>query len=400
MFTSLTALVGSAVLLAAGPDRVKLVDGGKVLEGRVVSEGANEIVLRKGGKDQRIPRNEIAEIHSLERSLSSLIDRDLKSSDAKALEAMATECEQAGLVAEAKNLWIRVLLADPTHAAAVKALGAQRIKDEVKVPFGKEKHKLSDLAVRQASWKHSYAIETTHFVLRSDLDLAYALDLSIALERFYRRFYDTLGHALELYVFDEAPEVSIYGHSADFPVGPEKSDLIWFAPGINRLHVLAETDPSVASVVHEMSRLMLFNALRRSAGATAQVPQWTVIGIAQMFAKAAPTERFGPWSEIGKPDPTSFELAQSANLPFERVFNATANDFSAEAKSAEMTASAYSLVHFFVFDKDGWLRANYGRFLREGAKGKISMNALTGAVGLNAKELESQWRAYIAAHAQ
>jgi hypothetical protein len=394
-------LLSGAVLLAgSGPDSVKLAKTGKVQEGRVVFEGKDEVVLRVNGKDQRIPRTDVAEIHSLERSLSVILDRDLKTADAASLAEIAKACEQASLDREARNFWLRVLLADSKSEAAAKALGAQVVKDEIRVPFGKEKRKIEELAKRQASWKEAYELPSTHFVLQTDLDLPFALDISLALERNYRRFYETLAQPLEMYVFDEDPEVYVYGRAADFPVGQVKGDTIWFAPGINRLNVLAEPEPSVRDVVHELTRMLLFNSMRRSAGATAQVPQWTAAGIAEIFAIAAPAERFGKWAEIGVPDAAAFAHAKSANVDLDRVFNAGINDFNGSAKRAEMIASAYSLVHYLVFGKDGALRVGYGKFLREGAKGKISIGALADALSLPKKEIESGWRAYVDANAR
>lgn len=393
-------LAGLATSLGAGPDSVKLVDGGKVLEGRVVFEGKDEIVLRSGRKDDRIARKDIAEIHSLERSLSPIIDQDLRGAEAAKMQALAEECEKAGLANEARILWLRVLLADPKNDAAVKALKAQRVKEEVNVELGKDRRKLSELGKKQESWKDSYELDTTHFVLRSDLDLPFVLDLATGLERFHRRFYETLGSPLELYIFDESPEVYVYGQAKDFPVAPLRGDPIWYTPGENRLNVLAEPLPSIEGVVQELSKLMMFNALRRSSGSTGQVPMWTAFGIAHMFGKAAPKERFGPWSDIATPDSAAFALAQRANVPFDKLFNSSANDFNADAKRDEMNASAYTLVHYLVFAKDGALREGYGRFLREGAKGKISIGALTDTLGISKKEIEEGWRAHVAANAK
>ena len=391
----LLAVELGALLAGSGPDRVKLVESDKVLEGRVVFEGKDELVLRDGSREHRIPRKDIAEIRSLERSLAPILEKDLAKADAAALAALAEECQAAGLDREAKNLWLRVLLVDGGNEAAVKGADATRVRDEIRVQLGKDRRKLGDLAVRQASWKEAFELSSTHFLLRTDIDLASALDVALALERFHKRFYDTLGSPLELYVFDESPEVHLYGHSKDFPVGPIKSDTIWFAPGVNQLHVLAATDPSVAAVVHELSKQMLFNALRRSAGATTQVPAWTAIGVAEIFAQAAPKERFGPWSDLGVPDEAAFELAHRSKIDLERVFNASRNDFVADARRDEMSAAAYTLVHYLVFAQGGELRPKYGKFLREGAKGKISLRALADALGMEREAIESAWRAHV-----
>ncbi|MBI5364623.1 MAG: hypothetical protein HZA53_15715 [Planctomycetes bacterium] len=397
MQSTCLALVLALPFLGDGPDRVTLEKTGKVLEGRVVFDGPSKLVLRQGSKDTVLQPSEVREVRTLERSLAQVLDRDLAGADAAVFAELAQSCADSGLAPEARNFWLRVLLADPKHEAAGKALDVQRVRDEVRVPFDKVKRTPAELAKRQASWKEALEIPCSHFTLRTDLELSLALDVGLALERNYRRFYATLAEPLELYLFDEAPEVFVYGRAEDFPVAPVKGDPIWFAPGVNRLNVLAESDPSIPAVVHELTRLMLFNALRRGAGATAQVPQWTSTGIAELFAKAAPAQRFGAWSPIGAIDKADFQRVLADKLTIERVFNAAGNDFNADPKRPQMTAAAYSLVHFLVFGREGALRANYGRFLREGAKGKLSMGALTDALSMSKDDIERAWREHLEA---
>jgi hypothetical protein len=391
------ALVLLPALLPGGapPDQVTYVDSGKVLKGRVVYDTPHKLVLRQGARDTVIDPADLKEVRSLERSLAKVLDRELQGADARTLLEIAQECDAAGLEAEARQFWLRTLLADPASELAGKALKVQRIKDELKVPFGKLRRTLAQLRERQGSWKEALEIECTHFQLKTDLDLPLALDLAMGLERNYRRFYETLGAPLELYLFDEAPEICVYARKEDFPVGPLAGDPIWFAPGINTLNVLADPDPSVSGVIRELTRLMLFNALRRGSGSTAQVPQWTVSGICELFAKAAPAVRFGKWSEIGVPDKRDFERALADQIPFDKLFNSSGNDFNADAKRGDMNASAYTLVHYLVFGRQKSLRAPYGEFLRNGAKGKISIGAFSDALEMSKKDIESAWRAYV-----
>jgi hypothetical protein len=400
MKTLLLALVLAPLFTADGPDRVTLEKGGKVLEGRVVFDSPTRLVLRQGIKDTEFKPADVKDVRSLERSLATILDRDLTGADEKVFAELAQSCADSGLPNEARNFWLRVLLLDPKNEAAGKALDVQRVKEEVRIPFGKEKRTPAELAKRQVSFKEALEIPCAHFVLKTDLEFPLALDLALALERNYRRFYATLADPLELYLFDESPEVYVYGKSQDFPVAPVKGDPIWFAPGVNRINILAETDPNVGEVVHELSRLMLFNALRRSSGGTAQVPQWTLSGIAELFAKAAPEKRFGAWKPIGEVRKEDFARVLSDKIPFERLFNAAGNDFNADPKSPDMNAAAYTLVHFLVFGKDGALRAGYGKFLREGAKGKISMGAFTKEIGLSKEEIETAWREHLEANSR
>lgn len=384
-------------LLSAGstPDRVTFQDSGKVLQGRVVFDTPRKLVLRQGNRDVVLDPAEVGEVQSLERSLARVLERDVSGAGAAEWEELARSCAAVGLEAESRNFWLRVLLADPKHEAAGRALGVQRVKDEVRVPFGKEKRTPAQLMGPQPSWKQALEIDCTHFKLKTDIDLPLALEVAFALERNFQRFYATLGAPLELYVFDEAPQVCIYARSQDFPVGPLRGDPIWFAPGINTLNILAEGDPSIPGVVREMTRLMLFNALRRSAGATAQVPAWTGSGISELFAKAAPTVRFGQWSPIGTPDKRAFERAAADKLPLEKLLNGSTNDFNGDAKRGDWNAAAYTLVHYLAFGRDGTLRAGFGKYLREGAKGKLSIGALCDALETSRKDLESGWRAYV-----
>ncbi len=397
-----TLLLVTVLLAFAGndPDTVRFVDKAKELHGRVVYEGLDEIVLRQGSRDQRIPRRDIAEIRSLERSLAPILARDLSKADSEALAVVAKQCDDALLEEEGHNLWLRVLLADPRNDEALKAVGGRRIKDAVQVKFGKEQKMLADMTKKQDGWNDAYPVETTHFLLESDLPLPEVFDLGGAVERFFERFYKTLGAPLELYVFDEKPVVEFYSSAKDFPVPPVKGDKVWFAPGINQIHVLVEAEPDIRAIVNQMSRLMMFNALRRSAGTTAQVPQWTLAGVGEIFALAAPEVRGGPWADLAQIDVREFALTKSAKVDFDRVFNGSSNDFNLDAKRTEMTAAAYTLVHWLVFSNDGALREKLGKYLREGAKGKLSMGSFTDALGMDKKEIESAWSDYVFTHAK
>ncbi len=44
-------------------------------------------------------------------------------------------------------------------------------------------------------------------------------------------------------------------------------------------------------------------------------------------------------------------------------------------------------MHSFAHARDGSLREGFGRFVNEGAKGKLSVSALTEAVGLKSDEI-------------
>src|SRR5204862_8207052 len=108
------------------------------------------------------------------RSLAKVLDRDLAGADARTFLEIAQECDEAGLEAEARQFWLPTLLADPSSELAGKALKLQRIKDDLKVPFGKLRRTPAQLPEPQGSWKEALEIECTHFQLKTDLDLPLA----------------------------------------------------------------------------------------------------------------------------------------------------------------------------------------------------------------------------------
>jgi len=394
-------LVGALLLGGSGPDHVKLEDG-KILDGRVVQESRDAVVLRANNANRTILRKDITDLTTLERSLAKIVAREVGTGDAVAYAGLAVECEKAELVAEARLMWMRVLLADPSNAAAIKALDARALKDDVAFKIGKDQHKLSEMRKPQPKWKEAYELETTHFVLRTDMELGRALDVGLDLERFHQRFYDLLGKPLELFIFDERelPEIRVYSEPGAYPSPPVPGERVWFGVAENCLHVAAEQPVDVPSVVYELSRQMLFSAMRRSAGPTAQVPAWVATGISQYFAMAAPQKRGLPWASATEPFKTLFQTAAASDVTFERLFRGVPDDFTNGPKASEMSADAYTLLHFFRFGRDGELRDGFGKYVTEGAKGKLSMSALTDHVKLKPDEIEKAWREYVRANAQ
>ena len=388
----------AALLLAPLPqDRVDLKDG-KSVEGRVVAELKDSLVVRSNKHDRTIARAEVATVTSLERSLAAVLEHDTGSSDAAGCAALAAECEAAGLSGEARNYWLRTLLADPAHAAARKALDAKPVKDDVTLHLGKHGMHLSALRAGSLKWKEAYELPTTHFVLKTDLPLQKALDVATALERFHVRFYALLGEPLGLYIFDERtlPEIRVYFEGAAYPTPPVKGERVWFSMGENALNVAADGQLSLPAVVGELSRQMLFSALRRGVGPTAQVQPWLTAGLQEYFARTAPESLGGP-----RPD-TAAALAAAArqlagkDVKLTTLFNAPMAAFSTDANRADMSNAACTLLHFLVAGRDGALRDGFGRYVNDGAKGKLSMASFSEHLKLKPDEIEAQWREHVA----
>lgn len=397
------SLILGALLCVAfgGPDRVTLQDG-KKLEGRVVCERKDAVVLKLERGERTIARAEIAELVTLERSLSGVLERDLQAADAAQLRAAAKDCSAAGLDADARLLWLRTLLREPSDEQVIGALGAKRVKDAVVLPFGKRGLELSQLRAPQAKWSEAFELASTHFQLRTDLPLETALDALLGLERFHVRFYGLVGDPLGLYVFDERqlPELRLYARAADFPAPPVKGPRVWFAPLENVVHVDASSPVPMPDVVADLTRQMLFSALRRGAGPTAQLQPWIATGIAEALARSAPEQAGGAWRAPQEAYKPHFTAAAASQLSFDTLFQAAPGDFTNGARAGEYSACAYSLLHFFFEARDGALRQGLGRYIEEGAKGKLSLGALSECVGLTKDQIQAGWRAHVAQFAR
>jgi hypothetical protein len=388
----------TALVLALLPqDRVDLKDG-KSIAGRVVAELKDSVVVRVNKHDREVARAEVASVMSLERSLAALLERDTSTLDAAGWAALAAECESAGLAIEARNYWLRTLLADSAHAAARKALDAKSVKDDVTLHFGKHGMHLSALRSGSLKWKEAYELPTTHFVLKTDLPLPKALEVASALERFHVRFYALLGEPLGLYVFDERtlPEIRVYNEGAAFPTPPVKGERVWFSMGENALNVAADGQLSLPAVVGELSRQMLFSALRRGAGPTAQVQPWLSAGLQDYFARTAPETLGGPRPDTAAALSAAARQLGGKDVKLTTLFNAPMAAFSTDANRADMSTAACTLLHFLVAGRDGSLRDGFGRYVNDGAKGKVSMASFSEHLKLKPEEIEAQWREHVA----
>jgi len=401
MITIQALLLAAPGLLASGPDRVTLQDG-KVLEGRVVHEGRDSIVLRQGTKDETIARTKLQGIVSLERSLAKVLERDFTADSASTYATMAVDCRNVGLAAEARNLWLRVLLLEPANELARKALEVRGAKEDPTVHLGKEHLNLSTLGETQAKWSNAYQLVTTHFESKTDVALKRALDVGIGLERFHKTFYDLLQEPLGLYVFDEKqlPEIRVYGTASSYPAPPTPGDRVWYGEGENCLHALADEPVHLPEVVSVLAPQMLFTALRRSEGPTANLSPWVASGIEDYFAWTVPQKLGGEWPSPATPVKELFVSANGTDVTFERLFRGARDDFTNSKDAAQMSACAYTLVHFLAHGEDGALRPGFGKFIREGAKGKLSLEALTDAVERKPDAIEASWREHVKKHAQ
>jgi hypothetical protein len=284
-------------------DLVILKDG-KEVECRVILEADDYILTKRGSKKKQYARDEIAEIYSVERSLAQLFERydALPSRGPSELAELALFCEQNELPSEARNLWIQVLTIDPENEQAWNELGGVYTKRrgwrlKVRGRF----YTVDQLRERVSDWKHAMEIPTAHFLLKTDIEPERALNIALNLERAYMTYYEVVGEALALQVFDEVPEVHVFKDPKDYPTPRFQGDQAWFSRGENTVFVNG-AGPSVANdAVFKLTHALVLNSFRRTIGGNGSIAPWTERALAEAFSYALRIEDGVASWEFGRP---------------------------------------------------------------------------------------------------
>jgi len=382
-----------------GPDVVVLRDGGRV-EGRVLFENDEKVVLREKSKTREIARGEVGEVQSVERSLAEYLKRfdALDPTDVAALVDLAHYAEEHHLPGEARCTWIRILTVDAAHEEAwAKLGGVQRNKGwelKVKGRF----YTIDELRTRTSDWKNALELPTAHFVVKTDTGPERALEVALDVERACTAYYEVVGKPLELWVFDEVPEIHLHAEAKEYPAPPTPGDPAWFGRGENTLHVLSSQSLDRGLVVAEFVDALVFNSFRRSLGnKTGELEPWVREGLRQAFAAAVRPDPGHVRFEFGEPIAAHFHTQATAEKPvaLEAVLTAGRNAFSSGTNAARLTAAAYTLTQFLIQGRDHAHRAAFADFLRSSYTGKGGKSNFLHALDMKEKDLEAEWTAYV-----
>ena len=392
-------LLSSAAVGGEDPDLIVLKDGRRV-PCRVLLESDTQVVYRVKNKTEEALPADVAEVHSIERSLRSYLERfaAVDRTDAAALHELGQFAKDNALPGEARNTWIRILTLDPANEQAWTELGGQKRKDVWEFKVGGRFYTLDELRTRRSDWKNALELSTAHFLVKTDAAPEPALDVAVDLERAWVTFYDLLGEPLDLYVFDEVPEVHLYADPKDCPAPPVPGQDAWFAPGENTLYVNARPDRDRGTIVAEFSECLVFNAFRRTLGKTGQIEPWARKALSFAFAAAARPAAgsvsfdfkapYAPWFQAHAADPEPLSLS--------KILSAGAGSFDGGGTHvARYQAEAYTLLYFLCFYEDGKYRPGLAEFLKRSYLGKGGASNFFEALGADEKTLEKEWVAYV-----
>ena len=380
-------------------DLLTLKDG-KEIECRVLYEDDEQVIIRERRKTREVPRDEVAEIQSIERSLREFLEKfeALDATDVGRLTDLATFAEGAFLPAESRHTWIRILTLDPENERAWTKLGGVKGRKGWRLKVRGRFYTLEQLRERVSDWKNAMVLPTAHFLIKTDIAPERALDVAIDVERAYLAYYDLLGPELKLFPFDEVPEIHIFKDAKDYPKPPTPGWDAWYARNANELYVNFSENPDLGEIRRNVAYCLLFNSFRRSLDVrSGALPPWAREGMAQGLALAVRGEPGRMTLELGVPHEAHFALQARDEdaLPLKRLLVAGQAAFDAGTEAERFCTQVYTLTFFLMNAGEGKYRAGFAEYLRKAFVGKGAATHLQRALGIDIEDLEEEWTAYV-----
>jgi hypothetical protein len=394
----LLSVLSSPRILGDETDLLVLADGKRQVC-RVLLDTDQKVVYRVKSKTNEVPRGDVKEIQSVERSLRAYLAMIEKTDprDVKALSDLALYAETSDLPGEANNTWIRVLSIDPENAQAWTKMGGAKRRTGWELKVRGRYYTLDELRTRVSDWKNALELRTAHFLVKTDAEPERALDVALDVERAYMTFYDVLCKPLELYVLDEIPEIQIFADPKDYPSPPVAGRPAWFDRSANALYVNRQQATEYGGIVAEFTEALIFNAFRRTLGKTGELEPWAREGLKQAFGAAVRPNPGRVVFDFASPYRPHFQ-AQASDakaLALSQLLRAGLASFDSGSDQARYTAQSYTLLHFLAFYENQKYRTGLANFLRDSYLGKGGNTNFFKAIGADEKTLESQWNEYV-----
>jgi hypothetical protein len=391
-----------ASLLAPGDDVIEtdtvFLNNGKSLTGRVVHEGDEYLILRKGSRDKEVLRADIQDVDSRVRNLHALLDRleDIGpggAADANAMVELARFAESGRLVGEARALYLRALLADPSHEAALAALGCRERKKHWSYKHGSKWYRTDELRTAVDSWKNRWTLESVHFQLLTNTPLDDAINTLIDLERFYRAFFAEFQQELTLLDPDEVLEIHSHGDDKSYPQ-PSDGRSAWFGSSDRITHLNATRKPWREGLFHEATHHIFHMTTVRSRSGKGSIPPWLDEGLAVAWQTGLRGDLGYSDFDLSSIEARYFREQTGADKPygFSRVLAFTTGDYFASKNPTLKYAQSYTLVHFLMYGNGGDRREVFMDFLRSAYEGKSSSTDFRDIIGYKSKDkFEEEW---------
>ncbi len=401
----LAPLTGTPHTAMAARDVVSL-NNGKTVEGLVLYEDDDEVIVRVGSSERSFDREDVASVDSTARRLQAFLS-NLANVDPFAANAadqwglLAEMTDDAGLVKEARLCWMRVLLADPDRLDAHNALGHTSRADKRLVKLGGKYVTWDAFVEAHEDWQDAWMLETTHFTLQTNLELGAAIDAAFDLELSYANYYNEVARPLKLLEMTEPVEAEVHARDSSFrartPGEKGRFDHTTETLMIDASPAIDGYDRGI--LFHEVIHALLYFSIRQQTNGKNALPGWLDEGLAEYFAGQA-KDGAGRVLEFGRArhlHNVRKHNDEADPLSLKRLLNLESGEFSIGGDTALRYAQSYTLIHFLLTSDGAAFRDPFFEYLRGAFAGKGSASSFKKTVARDLDAVEAEWTAHVAA---
>jgi hypothetical protein len=398
----LAALLACAAVLGDRPlDKVVLNDGTR-LEGCVVLEAPEKIVVRVGTKDRVVPRKDVKTLETRLSAWREALDRwrALEKDDPVKIADLGVFARRMGLSEEARVFALRAIASDPENAAAREILGHER-KD--KGWFAKEDGRRwawAERVKRSADYGLAWQLETTHWKLRTNLPLVEATTAILDLEAVYDTFMTVIAPEVGAFHLAEPLAAQIHADRESFPESSGSRG--YYDRDARVLFVNAADGLDRGLMAHEALHQVLAACSVLAPGARGEIAPWLEEGLAEYFRatlKGPPGRMKYEEDSIDTISVRSQAHAQRA-YTLNRVLSFATGDFLSTSRQDLKYAQSYTLVHFLMHADGRRWRPKFYDFLRGAWQGQGSSTDFEKALGAKSEAIEKAWVSWVAQRAK
>ncbi len=398
----LAALIACAAVLGDRPlDKVVLNDGTR-LEGRVVLEAPERIVLRVGTRDRVVERKDVRTAETRLSAWHEALERwrTLEKDDPVKIADLGVFSRRMGLAEEARVFALRSIASDPDNAVAREILGHERKEKGWFVKEQGRRWAWPERVKRSADYGEAWEIETTHWKLRTNLPLIEATNAILDLECVYDAFMTVIAPEVGAFHLSEPLLAQIHADRGSFPeVGGSRG---YYDRDARVLFVNAEGGLDRGLMVHEALHQVLAAASVHAPGARGEIAPWLEEGLAEYFRvvlKGPPGRLKYDEDAI---DMVSIRAQVHAQRTYElnRVLTFDSSDFLSTSRQDLKYAQSYTLVHFLWRADDGRWREKFFDYLRGAWQGQGSSTDLEKALGAKSETIQKAWVAWVTQRAK
>jgi hypothetical protein len=368
------------------------------LRGRVVFEDANEVILRVGTHERGIAHKEVKSTYYRADNQRGAVERwvGLKPDDLQHTLDLAQFCKRSDLLEEMRLCaWWAVLL-DHDNEEAHAYLGDTRGKEGWLVREGARRIELDKVLAGHKSWNDAWVLETTHYVVHTNLPLQEGIAAAFDLECHYNAFFGTFARDLRLLEVTEPLFANIHADAKSYPrlAGARAA---YFNPDTRTLEVDASNGVGIPELAHEATHAVLHATAIATRQARGDIPAWLDEGLSEYMAAGFD----GPPGRItfarDAVNHVHFATHAGAPKPYDlsRVLNFESADFVTSARADLKYAQAYTLVHYGLLANGGDLRTKFLAFVRSAYRGQASQTHFEEAMGTTTEKLERAWTDYV-----